>query len=59
MQTVARGEILRNTGWAKDSDNYGKLDRLYDENIRAFRDAVWALTAAGKTLKDWRSFTKG
>ena len=30
------------------SDNYGKLDRLYDEQIRIFRDTVWSLTAAGK-----------
>jgi hypothetical protein len=59
VQTLARGEIHRSAGWAKDSDNYGKLDRLYDENIQAFRAAVWSLTAAGKTLKAWRSFAKG
>ena len=59
VQTVARGEIHRSTGWAKDSDNYGKLDRLYDERMRAFRDTVWSLTAAGKTLKEWRAFAKG
>jgi hypothetical protein len=58
VQTLARGEIRRNSGWAKDADNYGKLDRLYDGKMRAFREGVWSLTAAGKTLKDWRSFAK-
>ena len=50
---------LKGTRWAKDSDNYGKLERLYDPNIRAFRDTVWSLTAAGKTFKEWRDFAKG
>ena len=56
VQTLARGEINRDGRWAKDADNYGKLDRLYDEDIRRFRDDVWSLQAAGKTLKEWRSF---
>jgi hypothetical protein len=58
LQTVTRGEIFRNGRWTKDSDNYGKLDRLYDEKIRTFRDTVWSLTAAGKTLKEWHDFAK-
>ena len=58
VQTVARGEIFRHARWEKDSDNYGKLDRLYDQQIRTFRDTVWSLTAAGKTLKEWRDFAK-
>jgi hypothetical protein len=59
VQTLARGEIRRNSGWAKDADNYGKLDRLYDAQIRAFRETVWSLTAAGKNFKEWHSFAKG
>jgi hypothetical protein len=59
VQTLARGEIQRTSGWAKDADNYGKLDRLYDPQIRAFRETVWSLTAAGKTFREWHSFAKG
>jgi hypothetical protein len=58
VQTLARGEIHRNGRWEKDSDNYGKLDRLYDEQIRTFRDTVWSLAAAGKTLREWHEFAK-
>jgi len=58
VQTVARGEMYRNERWTKDSDNYGKLERLYDPQIQAFRDTVWSLTAAGKTLKEWHAFAK-
>lgn len=59
VQTLARGEIHRTSGWAKDADNYGKLDRLYDPQIRAFRETVWSLTAAGKTFREWHSFARG
>jgi hypothetical protein len=59
VQTVARGEILRHGRWEKDSDNYGKLDRLYDEQVRTFRDTVWSLMAAGKSLKEWHAFARG
>jgi hypothetical protein len=58
VQTLARGEIQRSGGWAKDADNYGKLDRFYDEQVRAFRDTVWSLRAAGKTLKEWHDFAR-
>lgn len=58
VQTLARGEVLRSSGWAKDADNYGKLERLYDPKIRAFRDTVWSLTAAGKSFKEWHAFAK-
>ena len=58
VQTVARGEMFRHGRWEKDSDNYGKLERLYDEQIRTFRDTVWSLTAAGKSLKEWHDFAK-
>lgn len=57
-QTVARGEILRHSRWERDSDNYGKLDRLYDEQIRSFRNTVWSLTAAGKSLREWHDFVR-
>ena len=57
-RTQATGELLREGRWVKDSDNYGKLDRLYDENPRKFRDDVWSLQVAGKTLKAWQKFIK-
>jgi hypothetical protein len=56
LKTQARGEIFRNGRWEKDSDNFGKLDRLYDERLQRFREDVWSLSAAGKTLKEWRAF---
>lgn len=56
IKTQARGEIRRNGRWEKDADNYGKLERLHDERLRSFRDVVWSLYAAGKTLNEWRSF---
>lgn len=59
VQTLARGEVKRDSGWAKDADNYGKLNRFYDENMQAFRETVWSLKAAGKTFKEWHSFAKG
>lgn len=58
LKTQARGEILRNGQWDKDADNYGKLDRLYDERLSQFRDSTWLLVAAGKTLKEWQTFIK-
>jgi hypothetical protein len=59
VQTLARGEVKRGSEWAKDADNYGKLERLYDPSIRSFRNTVWSLTAAGKTFKEWHDFAKG
>lgn len=56
IKTQARGEILSGDRWVKDADNYGKLDRLYDDGLRNFRDDVWSLNAAGKTLKEWQEF---
>lgn len=56
IKTQARGEIFSNDQWAKDADNFGKLDRLYDDSLSRFRDDVWSLYAAGKTLKDWQKF---
>jgi hypothetical protein len=56
IRTQARGEMYHNGRWEKDSDNYGKLERLYDEQLQRFRDDVWSLQAAGKSLREWRSF---
>jgi hypothetical protein len=56
IKTQTRGEIRRSGRWEKDADNYGKLDRLYDDRLRGFRDDVWSLYAAGKTLKEWQAF---
>lgn len=58
-RTQAQGELLRGGEWKKDSDNFGKLDRLYDEQLRGFQEEVLALQAAGKALSQWRSFIKG
>lgn len=58
LKTQARGELRRNGNWAKDSDNYGKLDRLYDPDLQRFRDDVWSLRAGGKSLKEWQTFIK-
>lgn len=56
IQTTAIGEIYRNERWEHDSDNYGKLDRLYDAELTAFRDDTLSLRAANKTLDEWRKF---
>ena len=57
LRVQVRGEIQDAAGhWRKDSDNFGKLDRLYDDQLRAFRDGVWDLRAAGKSLKAWHRF---
>jgi hypothetical protein len=59
LKTQVRGEIRNAAGsWGKDADNFGKLDRLYDDQVKAFRDGVWELPAAGKALKSWRDFIK-
>jgi hypothetical protein len=58
LRTQATGELLRDNRWVKDSDNYGKLNRLYDDNLNKFRDDVWSLQAASKTLKAWQEFVK-
>ncbi len=53
-----RGEIYQGGEWKKDADNFGKLDRLYDEQLTTFQKEVLALQAAGKTLSQWRAFIK-
>ena len=57
--TQVRAEVEKNGRWVADADNFGKLDRLYDESITGFRDDVLALEAAGKSLAHWRKFIKG
>ncbi|MFI5261010.1 MAG: hypothetical protein ACHQZR_00480 [Candidatus Limnocylindrales bacterium] len=57
IQTVATGEIQRDNGqWEHDADNFGKLDRFYDAEVRAFRDGTLSLRAANKSLAEWRDF---
>jgi hypothetical protein len=56
IKTQTRGEIFSNGRWAKDAENFGKLDRLYDAELTRFRDDVWSLYAAGKSLKEWQTF---
>jgi hypothetical protein len=59
LKTQVRGELKTAVGtWAKDSDNFGKLNRLYDPQIQAFRESVLSLSAAGKSLRAWREFIK-
>jgi hypothetical protein len=60
LKTQTRGELLDAAGrWRKDSDNFGKLHRLYDEQLEVFRDTVLDLQVAGKSLQEWRRFIKG
>lgn len=56
IKTQARGEILQGGDWKKDSDNYGKLDRIYDEQLKNFKRQTLGLRAAGKTLGSWKTF---
>jgi hypothetical protein len=59
LKTQVRGEAKAPAGiWAKDADNFGKLDRLHDPQIQLFRDSVLSLKAAGKSLSAWRAFIK-
>lgn len=58
MKNQVRGEYLSGGTWAKDSDNFGKLDRIHYPDLQAFREGVWDTRAAGVSLRDWRSFIK-
>jgi hypothetical protein len=58
ITTNVLAESFSKGEWHAESQNFGKLDRLHDDQIRAFRDDVWTLTAAGKTLGEWRRFFK-
>src|SRR5439155_785418 len=54
-QTVA--EMLDASGNRRpESENFGKLERLYDAALQAFKEGVFALVAAGKPLGEWRNF---
>jgi hypothetical protein len=56
-RTQVDGEIRGSDGkWRKNSDNFGKLDRIPDSELRAFRDSTLTVRAAGKPLADWRAF---
>jgi hypothetical protein len=57
LKTQAIAEMLdANGSWRPESENFGKLERLYDPDIQTFRDTTLELIAAGKTLGNWRSF---
>lgn len=59
MRTTVEGQNLVNGVWRKNTDNFGKLDRLYDDDIRQFRDDVLGLRAGGLTFAQWRAFITG
>lgn len=57
MRTQVRGEQRSAAGtWQAESQNFGKLDRLYDVNLKAFKTTVFDLIVAGKSLREWHSF---
>ena len=57
IRTQVDGEIQGTDGkWRKNSDNFGKLDRIPNTDLRAFRDTTLTVRAAGKPLKEWRGF---
>ncbi len=57
LKTQAVPEMLNAQGqWRPESENFGKLERLYDDQIRAFKDGVFSLVVAGKRLGEWRAF---
>lgn len=58
-QTQVRAEQLDAQGnWVAESENFGKLERLHDPDIQAFRDAVLDDPVAFKPLRAWRAFVK-
>lgn len=58
-QTQARGEMQRPDGtWREETDNFGKLHRLYDKALQQFEEDVLSLRAAGKSYRDWRRFIR-
>lgn len=56
VKNQVRGEYYSNGRWAKDSDNFGKLERIHDPGLQTFRDSVLSDVAAGIPLRDWRTF---
>jgi len=52
------GEIRKGGRWVSDADNFGKLDRLYDPELQAFKTTVLGLRVAGRTLREWQTFIK-
>ena len=60
LVTQVRAEQQASDGrWVAESQNFGKLDRLYDPEIKAFKDAVWDDPVAAKPLRAWRRFVAG
>lgn len=56
IETKVRGERFKDNRWSKDSENFGKIDRIHDPGLVQFRDTVWSLQAGGKTLRHWQRF---
>lgn len=57
IRTQVDGEIRGTDGkWRKNSDNFGKLDRIPNDAVRAFRNTALELAVAGKKLSEWRRF---
>lgn len=57
IRTQVEGEIQTKGGeWRRNSDNFGKLERIPNSELRAFRDTTLSVRAAGKELKEWRGF---
>ncbi len=56
LRTQAVGEMMRGGRYEADSDNFGKLDRLYDDELAKFARTVSDLQAASKSLAEWRLF---
>lgn len=57
IRTQVDGEIQGKDGkWRKNSDNFGKLDRIPNDDLRTFRNTTLTVPAAGKQLSEWRRF---
>lgn len=57
LRTQATAEMRDAQGnWRPESENFGKLHRLYDFALQSFESGVWDLVAAGKPLGQWRAF---
>ena len=57
VRTQVEAQIQNPDGeWRKNAENFGKLDRIPNDDLRAFRDATLTLRAAGKPFSLWRTF---
>lgn len=59
LKSLTRAEMKNQDGeWRAESENFGKIHRIYDPGVQQFEAAVKAILAAGKPLKDWHTFIK-